>query len=155
MLFRSNAGAGVSGPGALDGTMWCSDVEHDRVAVDNRGNADFKKGKHLFLQFPGPSDGYVVKISWWNESQSTRVAEWAVAVPVGENGLTYQEANQDENPNFTGIIGHGDLTLVSGEAREISQVGHLVNGSAAGFSSTLQRVDQMPDIPVPVTYPAP
>lgn len=139
--------------GALDGTIWCSPDEHARVAVDRFGSVDVKEGKDICALFASESDQYVMKIIWWNSSKAMHVEEWGVASPVSETQMLYAEAQHDKGSDFPGVIGNGTFSLVSDTEMRIVQLGQLVNGSAAGFSTLLEKVDQMPEIPVPVSYP--
>ena len=139
--------------GALDGTIWCSPEEHARVAVDRFGSIDVKEGKDICALFTAESGQYVIKIIWWNASKAIHVEEWVIAVPVSETEMFYAETQHDEGSDFPGVIGNGEINLVSDAEMTIVQLGHLVNGSAAGFLSSLVKVDQMPEIPVPVSYP--
>ncbi|MFZ8981490.1 MAG: hypothetical protein ACO21N_06465, partial [Candidatus Nanopelagicales bacterium] len=81
------------------------------------------------------------------------VEEWAVASPVSDTKLLYEEAQHEEESNFPGVIGNGEFSLVSDTEMTLVQLGRLADGSAAGFTTSLEKVDQLPDIPVPITYP--
>ena len=139
--------------GALDGTIWCSPEEHARVAVDRFGSVDVKEGKDVCALFASESGHYVMKIVWWNASKAIHVEEWGVASPVSETEMFYVETGHDAGSDFPGVIGEGELNLVSDTEMTLVQLGQLVDGSAAAFSTSLEKVDQMPEIPVPVSYP--
>lgn len=144
-----------NGTAELDGTVWCSPSMHSRVAVDIRGNVEVKEGKDVCLQFAQNSGVYVVKVVWWNESKAVHLEEWAIAIPTSESTLAYIEADHAGNPDFVGVVGEGDIEMSSNDSMTLLQVGNLIDGSAAGFVTELDRVAQMPEIPVPVTYPTP
>ena len=137
----------------LDGTVWCSPNVHSRVAVDFRGNVEVKDGKDVCLAFAQNSGNYVVKIDWWNESKAIHLVEWAIAIPTSDSTLVYMEAGHAGNPDFIGVEGEGEIEMSSNDSMTLMQVGNLIDGSAAGFITELDRVAQMPEIPVPVTYP--
>jgi hypothetical protein len=139
----------------LDGTVWCSPNVHSRVAVDFRGNVEVKDGKDVCLAFAQNSGSYVVKIDWWNESKAIHLVEWAIAIQTSESTLVYMEAGHAGNPDFIGVAGEGEIEMSSNDSMTLMQVGNLIDGSAAGFITELDRVAQMPEIPVPVTYPLP
>ena len=139
--------------GALDGTIWCSPNEHARVAVDRFGAVEVKEGKDVCAVFAAESDLYVMKIVWWNVSNAIHVEEWGVAIPVSDTKLHYEEAQHEEGSSFPGVIGTGEFSLVSDTEMTLVQLGRLADGSAAGFTTSLAKVDQLPDIPVPITYP--
>ena len=139
--------------GELDGTIWCSPEEHARVAVDRFGSVEVKEGKDVCALFYSESDLYVMKIIWWNVTNAIHVEEWGVVSPVSETLMLYAETQHDEESDFPGVIGNGELSLVSDTEMMFVQSGHLVNGAAAGFSTLLKQVDQMPEIPVPISYP--
>ena len=139
----------------LDGTVWCSPNVHSRVAVDFRGNVEVKDGKDVCLAFAQNSGSYVVKVDWWNESKAIHLVEWAIAIQTSESTLVYMEAGHAGNPDFIGVAGEGEIEMSSNDSMTLMQVGNLIDGSAAGFITELDRVAQMPEIPVPVTYPLP
>lgn len=148
----NNASLAVT-DGALDGTIWCSPSEHARGAVDRTGSVDVKEVKDLCAFFASESDHYVIKIIWWNTSKDIHVEEWEVASPVSETEMFYVEADHAEGSDFPGVIENSELNLVSDTEMTLVQIGHLIDGSAAGFSTSLEKVDQFPEIPVPVSYP--
>ena len=139
----------------LDGTVWCSPKVHSRLAVDFRGNVEVKEGKDVCLTFARNSGSYVVKVDWWNESKAIHLVEWAIAIPTSDSTLAYMEAGHAGNPDFVGVEGEGEMEMSSNDSMTLLQVGNLIDGSAAGFITELDRVAQMPEIPVPVTYPTP
>lgn len=139
--------------GALSGTTWCSPQEHTRVAVDRFGSIDVKEGKDICVLFAEESELYVMKVIWWNVSKGVHVEEWGVAGPLSDTQLLFAETQHEESPDFPGIIGEGELTLVSDTEMTIMQLGHLIDGSAAGFTTSLKKVDELPEIPIPLSYP--
>ncbi|MFM8352762.1 MAG: hypothetical protein ACKN9D_17070, partial [Actinomycetales bacterium] len=121
--------------------------------VDSRGTVETKDGKNVCIEFSSQATGYVMKTIWWNVSKGIHVEEWAIAEPISDDELNYLEADQGGNPDFPGITGQGSVFLNSDTSMTLEQLGYLTDGSAAGFATTLQRVDTLPEIPVPVTYP--
>jgi len=67
--------------------------------------------------------------------------------------MLYAETQHDEESDFPGVTGNGEFSLVSDTEMMFVQNGHLINGAAAGFSTLLKKVDQMPEISVPISYP--
>jgi hypothetical protein len=112
-----------------------------------------KDGKDVCALFASESDLYVMKIIWWNASKGVHVEEWGVASPMSETQKLYSETQHDDGSEFPGVIGSGEFNLVSDTEMTLVQVGQLVDGSAAGFSTSLEKVDRIPEIPVPVSYP--
>lgn len=153
----SGCSAGTSTSAAtvdqLDGTTWCSPQTHTRVSVDRLGAVSTKEGKDLCLAFTGQDGSYVVRIVWWNLSKGIHVEEWAVALPVDDTHLDYVEADHPRQPDFPGIMGQGQIVMDSDTEMSVTQLGHLVDGSAGGFRTTLEKVESMPEISIPLTYP--
>jgi len=112
-------------------------------------------GQNVCIEFSSQATGYVMKTIWWSVSKGIHVEEWAIAYPISDEELQYIEASQGGNPDFPGITGQGSVFLNSDAAITWKQLGYLSDGSAAGVINTLQRVDALPEIPVPVTYPQP
>ncbi len=149
----SSSGTTSTTAASLDGTTWCAPDLHTRVAVDRLGKVELKEGKNICMLFTQQSEAYIVKIVWWNVEKELNVEEWAVAAPLNDTQLEYVEAEHPANPEFPGIIGAGTIQLVGDDEMQVTQLGRLVNGVAAGFVTTLERVDALPEIPVPVSYP--
>ena len=137
----------------LGGTIWCAPEQHSRLAVDRLGVKEVKEGKDICLSFTAEAGSYIVKVVWWNVSKEIHLEEWAVALPVSDTELKYVEADHPGHSEFVGIVGAGDMTLTPDGQMTLVQLGHLSDGSAAGFLTTLTKVDRLPDIPVPLTYP--
>lgn len=57
------------------------------------------------------------------------------------------------NIDFPGIIGRGTFELRGKNQAELIQIGHLIDGSASGFTTILERAEELPHVPVPQTYP--
>jgi hypothetical protein len=152
-LASCSAGTSTATVDQLDGTTWCSPQTHTRVSVDRLGAVSTKEGKDLCMVFTGQGGGYLVRIVWWNLSKGINVDEWAIALPVDDTHLDYVEADHPEQPNFPGIMGQGQIILDSATEMTVTQLGHLVDGSAAGFRTTLAQVESLPEIPIPLTYP--
>ncbi|MFM7147468.1 MAG: hypothetical protein ACKOW5_14175 [Actinomycetales bacterium] len=153
-IALAGCGSGQSmNSSSLDQTIWCSPNVHTRIAVDSRGTVATKDGKNVCVEFSSQATGYVMKTIWWNVSKGIHVEEWAIAEPISDDELNYLEADQGGNPDFPGITGQGSVFLNSDTSMTLEQLGYLSDGSAAGFATTLQRVDTLPEIPVPVTYP--
>ena len=156
LLAGCGSSSGQStGSANLDGTIWCSPQQHARVAVDRLGVVAVKKGKDVCLSFKSESGLYVTKVVWWNESKGIHVVEWAIAVPLSEERLAYQETEHLGHPEFPGVGGTGEVILTSDTRMTIWQLGNLSDGSAAGFTTTLEKVDAIPEIALPPTYPKP
>ena len=121
--------------------------------MDRLGKVELKEGKNICMIFTQESGSYIAKIVWWNLDKDLHVEEWAVATPIDDTRLDYVEAEHPANPEFPGIIGAGTILLVSDDQMDVSQLGRLVNGTATGLRTTLERVEALPEIAVPVSYP--
>lgn len=154
---------GVCSPAAamtlenLKGTIWLADSTHHRATVDANGNVAVKEGKEIYVQFLDVVDEVLIaKIQWWNVSANINVVEYAVFSQVDEDMFTYTEAAHAADSDFPGIEGSGTFEIddESGiPVAHLTQLGHLLDGSASGFSTQLKKVDKVPDIPVSQTYP--
>lgn len=136
----------------LDHTTWCAESTHTRLDLDFQGNINTKEGKNICLVFDRHEDQLVAKITWWNELKGIHVVEWAIVSPVTPSRLEYMETEQPAGSGFPGIAGGGTLIL-AGKQMHMTQLGHLADGSAAGFTTRLVQVAGMPTISVPQTYP--
>ncbi len=142
---------------ALGGTTWCSPETHTRLAVDHLGVVARKEGKNVCVEFTEVADAraFLLKTIWWNVEAGIHVEEWAVALPTERGVLEYLEPRHPEDSGFPGIAGAGALRFTRDGMLELTQVGTLVDGSAAAFRTNLARVDAVPEIPVERTYPKP
>lgn len=136
----------------LDGSIWCAQSTHTRLDVDMYGKVATKEGKNICLNFTRQNDQLVTKTTWWNVSKGMHIVEWAITIPVTNTMLQYTETDQPSDSDFPGIAGSGTLTM-RGKFMDMTQLGHLLDGSVAGFSTRLVQVKEMPVIPVPQTYP--
>ncbi|MFO1540074.1 MAG: hypothetical protein ACKOTZ_06450 [Chloroflexota bacterium] len=139
----------------LDGTTWCSPDVHTRIAVDHLGVVTTKEGKNVCMEMAANAGAFVVQVTWWNVDAGIHVQEWAVALPTERGTLEYIEPQHPDDAGFPGIAGAGELRLTRQGTMLLHQFGLLADGSAAAFTTTLERVEAMPEIPLPVTYPAP
>lgn len=137
----------------LDETIWCALEEHTRLDVDSSGVVSTKEGKNVCVTFTREGDQLLTVVEWWNESRNIYVIEYAIAVAADRNRLEYIEASHSEDSGFPGIAGRGTMTIY-GSTLHMTQLGHLADGTASGFSNYLVRVDEPPEIPVPLTYPS-
>jgi len=62
------------------------------------------------------------------------------------------------------LSGHGDhelempwqggkIELLGEDKVELTQSGHVVDGSASGFTAILERSDTLPEVPIKQTFP--
>ncbi len=150
--------AGGNGELALEGTIWVGKDTHRRVSVDFEGNIEIKEGKDIYVRFIEKIDNiYVIEVRWWNESVGINVLEFGVLTRISPNVYRYNEADHHNfgvpNFNFPGIIGRGTFELKGRNKAELIQIGQLIDGSASGFTTLLERTDELPVVPVPQTYP--
>lgn len=138
----------------LVGTVWLADTTHDRTTVDRFGAVSIKTGKNIYLQFIDEDQGVLtVKIHWWNVEAKVNVVEFAVMVREAENIYRYVEADHPDDSSFPGIAAGGTFLLLSEWEANLSQIGRLIDGSASAFVTNLQKVDNVPDVPIQQTYP--
>lgn len=157
LLFVFVTSAGASGPedsGALKGTVWVAKKEHTRSTVDINGEVSVKEGKEIYVEFMEWIDGvYSIRIHWWNVSAGINVMEYGVMVPHGDGVFEYNEALHHEDSDFPGLQGRGRFKLLDDHTATLSQLGHLLDGSASAFVTTLHKTDTAPEIPIDLTYP--
>jgi hypothetical protein len=138
----------------LVGTVWLADTTHDRTTIDRFGAVSIKTGKDIYLQFIDEDQGvFTVKIHWWNVEENINVVEFAVMVREAENFYQYVEAEHPDDSTFPGIAAGGTFVLLSEWEASLSQIGRLLDGSASAFVTRLQKVDNVPDVPIQQTYP--
>jgi hypothetical protein len=139
---------------ALQGTIWMAETTHDRATINASGKLDVKEGKEIYVEFMELIDDvHVIKIHWWNTSNKINVVEYGVLVPGGENHFVYSEAQHAPGSGFPGIQGQGSFRLINDNTAQLTQIGHLIDGSASAFATDLKRVDKAPEVPIPQTYP--
>ena len=158
LAVAQSENAGGKGELALKGTIWVGKNTHRRVSVTTDGDIQIKEGKDIYVHFVEKVDDiYVIEVRWWNESAGLNVLEYGVLTRVSPNIYRYIEADHHSFGvpifNFPGIIGRGTFELKGRNTAELIQIGHLVDGSASGFTTLLERADELPDVPVPQTYP--
>jgi hypothetical protein len=148
-------------PEDLEGTIWYSEQPHRRVTVDLHGDVEIKEGKEIYVFFKERIDDiFVIEVRWWNPVANLHVIEHGVLTQIEGNQYRYTEADhfdpecpQDE---FPGIIGRGTFELLSKGEAEVIQIGHLIDGSASGFTTIVEKVDTFPEPrPPDPTYPLP
>jgi len=138
----------------LAGTIWLAKDTHDRTTVDRNGAITIKQGKNIYIQFMSENRGVLTaKIHWWNTAHNLNVVEYAVMVPEGANVYRYAETEHPEGSGFPGIQGGGIFRVTDGATAELTQIGNLLDGSASAFVTMLEKVDSLPDVPLPQTYP--
>ena len=136
----------------LDESAWCAVEEHTRLDVDAYGATSTKEGKNVCVSFTREGDQLLIVVEWWNLDRNIYVREYAIGVPSSRNRLEYIEVRHSEDSGFPGVSGRGTMT-VYGSTVYMTQLGHLADGTASGFSNTLVRVQELPEIPIPLTYP--
>ena len=147
-------------PDDLEGTIWFSEEPHRRATVTLFGDVEIKEGKEIYVHFKDRIDDiFIIEVRWWNEQTNINVLEYGVLTQIEGNQYRYVEADHldasCEQPEFPGIIGRGTFELLSRSEAELIQVGHLIDGSASGFTAFLEQVDTLPEAPVDQTYPVP
>lgn len=150
--------AGGQGELALNGTIWVAMDTHRQVSVTADGDIEIKEGKDIYVHFVEKVDDiYVIEVRWWNESAGLNVLEFGVLTRISPNVYRYIEADHHSFGvpafNFPGIIGRGTFELRGRNKAELIQIGHLIDGSASGFTTVLERANELPYVPVPQTYP--
>lgn len=150
--------AGARGGRGLEGSIWVGKKQHRRVTVTTDGTIEIKEGKDIYVRFlERVDDIYVIEVRWWNESANINVLEHGVLTQISPNIYRYFEADHLEfgmpNNNFPGIIGRGTFELQGRNRAKLIQVGHLIDGSASGFTTVLERARSVPVVPIDQTYP--
>ena len=143
---------------ALNGTIWVGTEPHRRVTVSTDGAIEVKEGKDIYVRFIDHVDDiFVIEVRWWNVSAGLNVLEHGILTRVSPKIYRYIEADQFNfgipNGDFPGVIGRGTFELQGKNTAKLIQIGHLIDGSASGFTTMLERVETLPDVPVPQTYP--
>ena len=136
----------------LDESVWCAVEEHTRLDVDAYGATTTKEGKNVCVSFTREGDQLLIVVEWWNLDREIYVMEYAIGVPSGRNQLEYIEVRHAPDSGFPGVSGRGTMT-VYGSWIYMTQLGHLSDGTASGFSNSLVRVEAPPEIPIPLTFP--
>lgn len=150
--------SGSQGKQDLEGTIWLAKDVHRRVSVTYDGQIEIKEGKDIYVHFIEKVDDiYVIEVRWWNVSAGIHVLEYGVLTRISPNIYRYVEADHHNfgvpNFDFPGIIGRGTFELKGANAAELIQIGQLIDGSASGFTTLLEKVDEVPVVPIPQTYP--
>ena len=145
---------------ALKGTIWVGKEPHRRVTVSTEGTIEIKEGKDIYVRFLEQVDDiYVIEVRWWNESVGINVLEHGVLTRVSPGIYRYIEADHLDFgmpiDDFPGIVGRGTFELQGRNSAKLIQVGHLIDGSASGFTTVLERSSALPDVPIRQTYPLP
>jgi hypothetical protein len=143
---------------ALEGSIWVGKNPHRRVTVTTDGNIEIKEGKDIYVRFVRQVDDiFVIEVRWWNVSANINVLEYGVLTRISPNTYRYIEADHHDfgvpRANFPGIVGRGTFELMGRDQAKLIQIGHLVDGSASGFTTILERTDTLPIVPVGQTYP--
>lgn len=149
---------GGHGKRSLKGTIWVGKKQHRRVTVSTEGDITIKEGKNIYVHFIEKVDDiYVMEVRWWNVTANINVLEHGVLTKESRNVYRYIEADHHDfgvpNDDFPGIIGRGTFELLEGNRAKLIQIGHLVDGSASGFTVVLKRAHALPKVPIPQTYP--
>ena len=157
-LGQPGESSGSRGELALKGTIWVAKERHRRVTVSTDGTIEIKEGKEMYVRFLEKIDDiFVIEVRWWNTDAGINVLEHGVLTKVSPNIYRYIEADHLEsgmpNYNFPGIIGRGTFELRGKNTAKLIQIGHLIDGSASGFTTVLERSDSLPEVPVDQTYP--
>lgn len=147
-------------PEELEDTIWFSEEPHRRVTVDLHGNVDIKEGKDLYVHIKERIDDiFVIEIRWWNEAANINVLEHGILTHIEDNQYHYSEADhldsECEQEEFPGVIGRGVFELFAEDRAKLIQIGHLIDGSASGFTTYVEQVDTPPEAPIEQTYPIP
>lgn len=145
-------------PDELEGSIWFSEREHRRVTVTTCGDIEVKEGKNIYIRFlERVDDIFVIEVRWWNEQQGLNVLEHGVLTQIEPNEYFYVEADHEDarrrRDQFPGIIGQGTFELLSKDEAKVIQLGNLIDGSASAFTTTVTRVDHLPEAPIDQSYP--
>jgi hypothetical protein len=143
---------------ALDGTIWVGQEPHRRVTVTTDGDIQIKEGKDIYVRFMRKVDEiFVIEVRWWNVGANINVLEYGVLTRISPNVYRYIEADHHDFgvplDSFPGIIGRGTFELMGNNKAKLIQIGHLTDGSASGFTTILERADELPEVPIDQTYP--
>jgi hypothetical protein len=143
---------------ALKGTIWVARAPHRRVTVTPDGDIEIKEGKDIYVRFLDQIDDiFVIEVRWWNVSANINVLEHGVLTRISPNIYRYIEADQHDlgfpRLDFPGIVGRGTFEIQGRNRARLIQIGHLIDGSASGFTTLLERTDELPEVPIAQTYP--
>jgi hypothetical protein len=147
-----------NGAHSLEGTIWVGTAPHRRVTVTTDGDVQIKEGKDIYVRFVSKVDDiYVIEVRWWNETANINVLEYGVLTRILQNEYRYIESDHHDfglpRQDFPGIVGRGTFELTGRNRAKLVQIGHLVDGSASGFTAYLERSDSVPTVDIPQTYP--
>jgi hypothetical protein len=128
------------------------------VTVSTDGDIEIKEGKDIYVSFVEKVDDiFVIEVRWWNVTANINVLEFGVLTQIAPTEYRYIEADQLSDgvvpSEFPGIVGRGTFELLEGDKAKLIQIGHLIDGSASGFTAILERADALPDVPVGQTFP--
>ena len=147
---------------ALNGSKWCTYNDDSAVAsISYRGELKYIPHGGSCLSLARIDQGPVWKVAfeWWTADREIRVREYALATRVAPNLFNYMEAKSPSDrraPHASttpGTRGQGFITLAENNKLKVTQLGRRPNGDTSIVVEYLSRVERLPDIPIPLTFP--
>lgn len=164
LLWPSQVAAQVHSVERLDGTKWCTfDKDNSIARITYRGDISYFSSGNTCMSLEKIGDVGVWKIGfeWWNLEAKIRVREYALGSLLTAKVLAYQEAKSAEDRRFPyasitpGTRGAGYIHLVDSKTIRLSQLGRGPRGDVTLLVYYLEKVDAIPELTLPLTFPSP
>ena len=158
----SSVEANPSLSNVLNGSKWCTYNDDNAIAsISYRGELKYipHGGSCLSLVRIGQGPAWKIEFEWWTADRETRVKEHALATRVTPKLFNYMEAISPEDrrapyaSTTPGTRGQGFITLTENNKLELTQLGRRANGDTSIVIEYLSRVEKLPDISIPLTFP--
>lgn len=164
ILFGSPGGveANPSMSTVLNGSNWCTYNDDNAIAsISYRGELKYipHGGSCLRLVRIGSGPAWKIEFEWWTADREIRVKEYALATRVTPQLFNYMEAKSPKDrrapyaSTTPGTRGQGFITLTNNNKLKLTQLGRRPDGDASIVVEYLSRVEKLPEIPIPLTFP--
>ena len=146
----------------LNGSKWCTYNDDNAIAsISYRGELKYipHGGSCLSLVRIGQGPAWTVEFDWWTADRAIRVKEHALATRVTPKLFNYMEAESPEDRRVPyasttpGTRGQGFITLTDNNKLKLTQLGRRPSGDASIVVEYLRRVEKLPEISIPLSFP--